>query len=142
MDTTFRHRIPIQLRMNDIDFLGHVNNAVLMEFFDLGKLHYLRGFDTPMDLQQKSKLVIVHHEIDFVQQIYFEDEIYVETRTEKFGNKSMHMQQRIIDDKGVVRVNCRTILSGFDPVANTSDTIPEDFKKTVLEYEGSFPLLP
>lgn len=131
----FRHRIPIQLRMNDIDFIGHVNNATIMQFFDLGKMHYLRNFGIQMDLQKKSDLVIVHHEIDFIQQIYFEDEIYVETRTEKFGNKSMHMFQHIIDNNGIVRVNCKTILSGFDPIQNTSAPIPESFKKMILDFE-------
>ena len=31
---------PIQLRFNDIDQMGHVNNAVIMEFFDYGKMKY------------------------------------------------------------------------------------------------------
>ena len=40
METTspaFRHTLPLQLRFNDIDLLGHVNNSVYFSFYDLGK---------------------------------------------------------------------------------------------------------
>ena len=39
METTspaFRHTLPLQLRFNDIDLLGHVNNSVYFSFYDLG----------------------------------------------------------------------------------------------------------
>ena len=41
------HITPIQLRFNDIDQMGHVNNAVIMEFFDLGKDHFFRARGLP-----------------------------------------------------------------------------------------------
>ena len=31
------HRTDIQIRFNDVDQMGHVNNAVIMEYLDLGK---------------------------------------------------------------------------------------------------------
>ena len=40
METTspaFRHTLPLQLRFNDIDLLGHVNNSVYFSFYDAGK---------------------------------------------------------------------------------------------------------
>ena len=43
METTspaFRHTLPLQLRFNDIDLLGHVNNSVYFSFYDLGKARY------------------------------------------------------------------------------------------------------
>lgn len=32
--TTFRHSVPVQLRFNDLDPLGHVNNSVYFTFYD------------------------------------------------------------------------------------------------------------
>ena len=40
METTspaFRHTLPLQLRFNDIDLLGHVNNSVYFFFLRLGE---------------------------------------------------------------------------------------------------------
>ena len=33
----FKHSVPVQLRFNDADALGHVNNSVYFTFYDLGK---------------------------------------------------------------------------------------------------------
>lgn len=43
----FHHSLPIQLRFNDVDKFGHVNNTVYFSFYDLGKqntlLRFVRG---------------------------------------------------------------------------------------------------
>lgn len=39
----FRHRIPLQIRFNDIDLLGHVNNTVYFSFYDTGKARYMEA---------------------------------------------------------------------------------------------------
>ena len=36
----FHHRTPLQLRFNDVDVLGHVNNTVYFSFYDTGKAIY------------------------------------------------------------------------------------------------------
>ena len=36
----FNHTLPIQLRFNDVDKFGHVNNTVYFSFYDLGKTEY------------------------------------------------------------------------------------------------------
>ena len=36
----FNHQQAIQIRFNDVDVIGHVNNAVQLSYFDLGKVKY------------------------------------------------------------------------------------------------------
>ena len=38
----FKHSVPVQLRFNDADALGHVNNSVYFTFYDLGKTEYFK----------------------------------------------------------------------------------------------------
>ena len=40
----FHHRQPVQLRFNDIDMLGHLNNSVYIQLMDLGKANYFHQF--------------------------------------------------------------------------------------------------
>ena len=40
-DAHYKHRIPIQIRFNDVDRYGHVNNNAYFAFYDLGKEDYL-----------------------------------------------------------------------------------------------------
>ena len=39
-EIVFHHTLPIQLRFNDVDKFGHVNNTVYFSFYDLGKTEY------------------------------------------------------------------------------------------------------
>ena len=32
--------VPIQMRFNDVDALGHVNNSMYQQYFDLGRVDY------------------------------------------------------------------------------------------------------
>ncbi|MDE6316995.1 MAG: hypothetical protein K2L73_01180, partial [Muribaculaceae bacterium] len=36
----FNHVIDLQVRFNDIDILGHINNSSYLSFFDLAKADY------------------------------------------------------------------------------------------------------
>lgn len=38
-EIVFHHALPIQLRFNDVDKFGHVNNTVYFSFYDLGRLN-------------------------------------------------------------------------------------------------------
>ena len=45
----FRNVVPLQIRFNDVDKFGHVNNTIYFQFYDSGKTDYVstvcKGFD-------------------------------------------------------------------------------------------------
>ena len=124
------HSLPIQLRFNDIDAMGHVNNAVIMEFFDLGKSRFFRdkGFDVD---KQDFTVMVVHVEVDFRSQIRMHDEIAVETEVERVGNKSLHILQRVMKSDGTCCAECRTVMAGYSRSTRTSAVIPDVVRKVL-----------
>ncbi len=132
----FKHTIPIQIRLNDIDILGHVNNSNIMEYFDLGKILYFKTLGINITPQDAGNLVIVHFEVDFHQQIFHDDTILVGTRTVKIGEKSIHIEQKVFSNTGVEKCTCRTVVAGFDAKQNCSIVIPENLKDTIRKFEG------
>ncbi len=40
LDGDFRYRHPIEIRYNDTDALGHVNNAVYFSYFEMARSGY------------------------------------------------------------------------------------------------------
>ena len=62
----FNHTLPIQLRFNDVDKFGHVNNTVYFSFYDLGKTEYFASVCPHVDWQ-KDRIVVVHIEADFLR---------------------------------------------------------------------------
>lgn len=123
------HSIPIQLRFNDIDQMGHVNNAVIMEFFDLGKDHFFRSHGLPPE-EGEFTVMVVHCEVDFRSQIRKGDNISVETEIERFGNKSLTVMQRVVE-QGTRRIcaECRTVMAGYNRKTSSAAVIPEEVKE-------------
>ena len=133
-EQTFRHVLPLQVRFNDIDMMGHVNNAVIMEFFDYGKMKYFEQLGINVEKEEVT-IVIVHYETDFVGQIYLNAATEVRTKVESIGHKSLHVLQHIVSD-GQLKAVCRTVMSGYNRSAKTSAPIPETMKKAISDYEN------
>jgi len=54
--SAFPHRIPVEIRFNDIDILGHVNNTVYFSFYDTGKAWYFKDIvDWDIDWRKVDK---------------------------------------------------------------------------------------
>lgn len=89
----FRHAVPVQLRFNDVDILGHVNNNAQFALFDLGKTEFYNSLRGVLSDWRRVEAVIVNINATFMQQILFTDPIEVRTRVSKIGEKSFHLQQ-------------------------------------------------
>ena len=132
----FNHVVSLQIRFNDIDRLGHVNNAVVQEFFDLGRISYFN--DTLGDLLGKDgqQLVIVSYKTDFYRQIMPYDEVEVRTKIYKLGNKSIRMWQWIaLVGEGSPKAINDSVLSGFYSGTDKSMVIPEEWRQIFHGFE-------
>ncbi len=58
------HTTPIQIRFNDVDQMGHVNNAVIMEYLDLGKDAFFSGHGLS-PTKSDFTVMVVHYDVDF-----------------------------------------------------------------------------
>lgn len=132
----FNHVVQLQIRFNDIDRLGHVNNAVVQEFFDLGRISYFN--DTLGDLLGKDdqQLVIVSYKTDFYRQIMPNDEVEVRTKIYKLGNKSIRMWQwiAVVGEDSPKAIN-DSVLSGFYSGTDKSMAIPDKWRKIFNKFE-------
>lgn len=132
----YKHSLPIQLRFNDVDKFGHVNNTVFFSFYDLGKTEYFSTVCPHFDWD-KNGIVVVHIEADFVSQIYATDRIAVQTAVTAVGNKSFDLMQRVIDvETQEVKCVCRSVMVTFDLVNHQSIPLTEEWKDAICEYEG------
>lgn len=139
MDTTgidFHFRYPIQIRLSDLDPLGHVNNGVQFFYYDLGRIHYLEAVNGCSISWTEIDMVVVHTGCDFMRSIRDKENIAVETRITELGNKSIRMVQRIINtDSQEIKSTCLTVLAGFDRAQDCSKPIPESFKQKARAFE-------
>ena len=122
------HTTPIQIRFNDVDQMGHVNNAVIMEYLDLGKDTFFSSHGLS-PTKSDFTVMVVHYEVDFRSQIHYHDRIHVENEIEKIGNKSLTMMQRVVNtETGTVCVECRTVMAGYRRSTSSSAVIPDEVR--------------
>ena len=122
------HKTPIQIRFNDVDQMGHVNNAVIMEYLDLGKDAFFSGRGLS-PTKSDFTVMVVHYDVDFRKQIHYHDQIEVTTEVEKIGNKSITVLQRVVNTEiGEFCVECRTVMAGYRRSTSSSEVIPPEVR--------------
>ncbi len=119
----FRHHIDLQIRFNDIDLLGHVNNTVYLTFYDTGKARFFEHIREDIIEWNKVETVIANIDCAFVQPIYFNDEVAVYTKCTGIYDRSFKMLQVIASKKdGSIKSACETIMVCFD--GNKKESMP------------------
>ena len=96
-DITFRHRIPVQLRFNDIDMFGHVNNAMYLQYFDMGKLTFFKQYMDSGFEHEPTVPVVANINVDFHQPTLIDERISVETAMEHLSLIHISEPTRLID---------------------------------------------
>ncbi len=134
---SYRHRTPIQIRFNDVDRYGHVNNNAYFAYYDLGKEDYLTQV-LCVDYSKADVVpIIANIHADFFQPVFYGDRIVVETRVARIGNKSFTLEQRAVNEKtGAVVCHSTTVMVCFSLRRQASAEMPEHYRQAIHEYEG------
>lgn len=137
MSATFNHRLPVQIRFNDLDSYRHVNNNAYFSYYDLGKEGYFREvFDCDFRLQPVVP-VIASIKADFFVPIVYGDEVEVETRVTHLGNKSFTLLQRAVRvGTEQVLCQCETVMVCYNVEEKCSAVIPPAYRAAIKRFEG------
>lgn len=135
-EIVFHHILPIQLRFNDVDQFGHVNNTVYFSFYDLGKTDYFQTVCPHVDWGRDG-VVVVHIETDFLAQIRATEPIAVETAVTAIGTKSFDLLQRAINTQTCeIKCICRSVMVAFDLLQRESKPLDEEWIEAICRFEG------
>ncbi|MCE4565970.1 acyl-CoA thioesterase [Maribellus sp. CM-23] len=130
------HTTSIQLRFNDVDLMGHVYNGKYQEFFDLARLNYFEKVLGKLISWTETGLVIASVKVDYLDPIYLEDQIEVQTHISSLGEKSLEMTQQLFK-KGNPEpaALCTTVLVCYQMQHKKSELIPDEWRKKIKAYE-------
>lgn len=132
----FRHCLDIQIRFNDVDTYGHVNNNAYFAYFDLGKEAYLREVLCDNFQARRVVPVIASIQANFLSPVYYGDRIAVETRIERIGTKSFSLrQQAVVKDTGERKCECECVMVCFDLIDGVSVEVPEAYRRKIEAFE-------
>ena len=132
----YRHVLPLQIRFNDVDKFGHVNNTVYFQFYDTAKTDYIATVCKGVDWERLA-IVVVKIEAEFLAQIKGNDHIAGRTRIVKIGNKSFHLEQDVIDsDTQEVKSRCLSVMVLYDLERQQTIPLPDEWRRAISDYEG------
>ena len=107
----FRYRHPIEIRYNDTDALGHVNNAVYFSYFEMARSGYYLAvighpFGTGPDAQRRT-FVIAEAHISYRQPAFDGEPLHCATRVGWVSRSAFSFEYRLevdASDLGEARV--------------------------------------
>jgi len=136
---SYKHKTPIQIRFKDIDKMGHVNNANHITYFELARVDYFNKFSAgefKIDWVNEG-VILAKQEMEYIQPILMEDELYVYTWVSRMGSKSFDMYCSIVRMVNGTEQECAkglAIIVCFNYKTNQTIPIPEAWKR---KMEGS-----
>lgn len=122
-------RINVQIRYRDLDSLGHVNNAVHLTYFEMGRVSLLEKFIGKLDPNNVG-FVIVHSEVDYRKPIYLSSRLEVETTISQVGDTSFTFSHVLndLDARDKPFAYGKTVGVLIDSEGRKMK-LPEDFRK-------------
>lgn len=121
----------IEVRFADLDVMGHVNNAIFLNYFEQGRMSFFKQCIGGEWNWNKYGIIVARNEIDYLKPVLLHDEIYVTAEYGSMGNKSFQMLMRVykvesgeeIDcARGVVTVVC------FDYEKQKTIPVPDEWR--------------
>lgn len=132
----FSHSVGLQIRFNDVDRLGHVNNSIYQQFFDLGRLRYFESLLQPPIAWEEVVVVLAHLEVDFISPLHLVDDALVGTRVIELKPRSFLMEQIIFErDSGRVYSLANSVMVGFHTREQRSCDIPSEWLAAMRRFE-------
>jgi len=90
-----KHETSINVRFNETDALGHVNNTNYFVYLEDARIQLFQDLGFLVDPKGRS-FVLVSAKCDYLKPAYFGDQLKIETMVLKIGNKSFQLGHRIL----------------------------------------------
>lgn len=128
----FHHSVDIQIRFNDLDINGHVNNGVYHSYFDLGRMHFFNDV-----LREKTRTTLIAQvNTTYVKPLLIDDKICIKTKVIRWGNSSFDVLQAIFKQNSDFEELANYNITTFVYHSNEKPApIPEEWKTRVAEFE-------
>ena len=135
----FRFFHPIEVRYGDLDPQGHLNNAKYLTYFETARINYFvhLGLFKPGQSFMDVNVIMAEARVTFLKPVQFGMPIKVGVHIGKIGNKSMTVEQNIVNaETNEVMATGQVILVAFDYHTNTTRSVPDEMREAISDFEG------
>jgi acyl-CoA thioester hydrolase len=143
----FHHRVDVPVRVADTDTFDHVNNAVYLTYFEIGRVGYLEeatgeGLPVPA-FGARVSYILAEARVAFRSAAIYGETLTIETRVARIGRTSLTMDHRITapargDGSGPGRLVAvgETVLVRYDYDAAAATPLEAGLVSAMEAFEG------
>jgi YbgC/YbaW family acyl-CoA thioester hydrolase len=140
MKDVFNFSIPYTIRVNELDYMGRVSQASVLNIFQEARIEYLAhiGDYTELDIGDGCGLIQNEAKISFINDMHQGDALKINARVSEVRGASFIMSYQI--HKGeVLMAEGETTLLAMDYTSRKPRRLPASFKKAMAEFEAEKP---
>lgn len=125
-----------QVRFADTDGLGHVNNAVYLNYLEIARVDYLQRVLGRKDIRDFG-VILARAEVDYKSPAYHHEKLLVGCRVDSLGGSSINMSYRIEDkDTGRLVALAKTVLVAYDYALAKPVRVPQEAREKMEAFDG------
>ena len=124
----------VQIRLTDIDILGHVNNSIYLVYFEMARIHYFNHMVGPNWDWMEQGVVLVKNEVEYIQPLYLHDQPEIKLFLKHIGNKSFTLAYQLFVKDKLCTTGSSTLV-GFNSKTQQTIEIPELMKAALSQLE-------
>ncbi|MCE3296492.1 MAG: hypothetical protein K0R65_2206 [Crocinitomicaceae bacterium] len=126
--------IDIQIRFSDIDLMGHVNNAIYLNYFESARMQCLVSMLGKWDWYANG-IILKTNEIEYIAPVFLEDKAKVTVSVEHLGQKSFTLGYAL-HVNGELKTKGRSVLVSFNFKENRTQELHPDFRAALEKMEN------
>lgn len=134
----FKFNHPIQMRWNDLDALGHVNNAIYISYFEIARGRFMSAACEGWDWT-KHMFLIANVNVDFKTELLLTaSTTKVHVKTNKIGSKSFVLDYLITSEKSgetIVHATGSSTQIMFDMAQRRTIEIPDWVREGLKAFD-------
>ena len=119
------HTTTLRVRFGETDLAGHVNNAVYLSYLEEARLQFLLDIlHTP-----NVPFIVAAAHLNFLHQVYFLDQVRIETGVSRMGRSSFDMTHRLyrVSTQELALTGVVTMVA-YDYATQKSTPVPEEWR--------------
>ena len=135
-----KHTVQVRVRNYEVDWQGIVHNALYLQYFEVGRIEYLKAIGMKLDFSSVNKgarVVLVRNEINYKSPARFDDLLIVSSRVSYIRNTSFTFEGFLEDSASGRSIAENTAIHVWlDPRSGEPMSVPDEFRTAVTRFEG------
>ena len=116
-------------RVSETDGVGHINNVFVPIWFEAGRRKIFSIFSPDLSFK-KWKLALVNINVDYKDQLFLKDDVYIKTWIENIGKTSFQIGERI-EQTGRICAKGKATYVNYNFRNKQPEKLSENIKKSL-----------